>query len=206
MLEKLKTSSIYELILPFYNYFEVLAWLKRGKTLPTPHLLKQKLIRSLVNEFDLRTMVETGTYLGNMTSATAKVFRKIITIELDHVLYKRAKRKFKDAKHIKVIEGDSSLVIKKVLPKITAPTLFWLDAHYSGGITSKGKKESPVVSELRAILSHPVKKHVILMDDANLFTGKGGYPALSELIKKIKKHTRYSLKVVNNIVVLKPRV
>src|SRR3989344_2157157 len=101
MLEKLKTSSIYELILPFYNYFEVLAWLKRGKTLPTPHLLKQKLIRSLVNEFDLRTMVETGTYLGNMTSATAKVFRKIITIELDHVLYKRAKRKFKDAKHIK---------------------------------------------------------------------------------------------------------
>ena len=60
-----------------------------------------------------------------------------------------------------------------------------VDAHYSGGITAEGDKLSPVMEEVIIILTHSVKKHVILIDDAREFTGRDGYPELSELKEKV---------------------
>jgi hypothetical protein len=59
--------------------------------------------------------------------------------------------------------------------------LFWLDAHYSGEGTALADSETPVLSELDCIFSHAVKGHVILIDDARCFDGKGDYPSLPEI-------------------------
>jgi hypothetical protein len=50
--------------------------------------------------------------------------------------------------------------------------MFWLDAHYSSRDTAKGEVSVPLLDELQVIASHPIKDHVILIDDYRLFGWK----------------------------------
>jgi hypothetical protein len=59
--------------------------------------------------------------------------------------------------------------------------LFWLDGHYSGGITARSAAETPILQELQCVLRHRVRTHVILIDDARCFTGANGYPTIAAL-------------------------
>jgi hypothetical protein len=56
-----------------------------------------------------------------------------------------------------------------------------LDGHYSAGNTALGDRETPVSAEVAAILNHPVKGHVVLIDDARNFDGTHDYPTLTAL-------------------------
>lgn len=152
-----------------------------GKAGPPPDLLKQLTVKEYARRFSILTFVETGTYLGAMVHATRGEFRRVFSIELDRRLYELAEQKFSRFLHISIIHGDSGEVLPDVLDAITEPCLFWLDAHYSGGITAKGKSETPILQELHYILNHSIKNHVVLIDDACLFTGRNGYPSLEEL-------------------------
>ena len=54
--------------------------------------------------------------------------------------------------------------------------LFWLDAHYSGGDTAKGQSNTPVMSELEAILAYSRRNDIILVDDLRYFwTARPGF-------------------------------
>lgn len=142
---------------------------------------KKKIIKTYAKQFQIETLVETGTYLGDMVQATQRSFKDIYSIELDPTLYDNAKVKFKKFSHIHLLQGDSGEVLKKLLPSIKKRCLFWLDAHYSGGITAKGSKETPVLDELESIFTHSVPNHVILIDDARCFKENKNYPTLLEL-------------------------
>ncbi len=37
------------------------------------------------------------------------------------------------------------------------------------------------MAEMAALVGHPVRGHVVLIDDARLFDGTGGYPRIDEL-------------------------
>lgn len=176
------------------------AW-ERDRGIPPPHLLKQRTVRSYAAAFSLDILVETGTYLGAMVEATKDVFDRIYTIELDGDLCARARRRFARHQHISVIEGDSSQVLPVVLAQIRQPCLFWLDAHYSGVISARGRQESPIMQELGHILNHPVPGHVVLIDDAREFVGKGGYPALGELQSTVRMtHPDWVFEVRDDII------
>ena len=58
---------------------------------------------------------------------------------------------------------------------VREPAVFWLDGHYSGEGTASGEKETPLALELTALAAHPVKDHIVLMDDARML-GMGDYP------------------------------
>lgn len=203
--ELLKLTTFYEIILPFAQKMELNNWYRRGRIPPTPQAVKQNLIRDLAQKYSLDTFVETGTYLGSTTDAVKNIFNKIFTIELDKVLFKRASQKFEIFKNITVFQGDSAKVLPKVLKKIKNPAIFWLDAHYSKGITTKGAKETPIWEELTAILGHKIKYHVLLIDDADAFTGKNDYPKITKINKIISKHNYNSLKIYHNIIVITPK-
>jgi hypothetical protein len=150
---------------------------------------KREIIRSYKLKHGLKTLVETGTFLGDTVEALRGDFGKIYSIELNEVLAEKAKKRFSDNPDIQILQGDSGEVVKQLLTEIHEPCLFWLDGHYSSEFvlgnelikTSKGAKDTPVMMELGAILSHQLKNHVILIDDARLFTGKSDYPTLQEL-------------------------
>jgi len=150
---------------------------------------------------DIAVLVETGTYMGDMVEAQKKRFKKIFSIELDIKLYNMAKERFKNDNNVILFQGDSSVVLPDVLLNISEPTIFWLDGHFSGGITARGKKDCPIFEELGSILEKNKTNHVILIDDAILFVGKGDYPAIEDLIRYVKsKNAMYNFEIKNDII------
>ena len=155
-------------------------WLRAGMEDPPPHRAKVKIVQEYATRFSIQTLVETGTYLGDMVYANKHRFQTIISIELDRALYERAKERFRRYPHVRIVHGDSGTVLPMVLKTVVGSCLFWLDGHYSGSGTAKGSSETPILNELLHIKSHG-DDHVILIDDARLFQGTNDYPALDEL-------------------------
>jgi len=163
----------------------VRSWNKKGNPIPAPNVIKQKTVKEYAEMFSVETFIETGTYLGDMVDAVRDTFNKIYSIELDKTLYGQAKKKFSRHHNISIFHGDSSKVLPVILADISKPCLFWLDGHYSGGITAKGDFNTPIMQELNCILDHFIEEHVILIDDAREFNGDNDYPTLEELKKRI---------------------
>lgn len=180
------------------------AWEQKGKPAPPPHAIKQKRIREYADRFNIKTLVETGTFKGEMVEAQRRRFEKIFSIELSHDLYLKAVQKFKNYKHIVLIEGDSSEKLKEVMTQVKGPCLFWLDGHYSGGITAKGTLNCPIFGELDTIFSTP-SDHVLVIDDAIDFNGTEDYPTIGELENYVKgKRNNYKSDVRDNIICFFP--
>jgi len=163
---------------------DVQKWIRRGRPAPAPPMIKLNVLRFYAQTFMPGIFVETGTYQGDTVYALRNAFRKLYTIELSHELYERARARLETAGNITAYEGDSTAILPQVLEQINEPCLFWLDGHYSGGPTAKGDVNCPLLREIACILSHPVKQHVILMDDARLFGKVQDYPTVAELTEK----------------------
>jgi hypothetical protein len=144
-------------------------------------------VREYAEKFQLEILVETGTFMGEMIDAVLDEFREIHSIELGSDLCEKARQRFAGAAHIHIHHGDSAQVLPEILRRLREPALFWLDGHYSKGITAKGQKNTPILEELEAIYQHEVKEHVILIDDARLFDGSRDYPRLEELRQLVNK-------------------
>jgi len=163
----------------FYNKFIMLDYHKKREV-----ILKYK------NQYKTDILVETGTFLGGTVAALKKYFKKIYTIELQEDLAKKCIERFKTENSIEVLQGDSSALLKEILPKLNSNTLFWLDAHYSSEFfvgsefikTARGEKETPIIEELEIILSSGLKNNVILIDDARCFNGENDYPTIRNLM------------------------
>lgn len=174
-------SFLADAILRWQLKRELRNWEKGGRLGARPNLLKQNDVKNYAQQFNLRTLIETGTYHGAMVSATKETFSRIISIELDKDLAQTAKRRFSRYGHISIVQGDSGKMLQDLLATITEPCLFWLDAHYSGGLTAKGQTVTPILQELGHILRHPVAGHVILIDDARCFVGRDDYPTIEQV-------------------------
>lgn len=206
IMEFLKLTPLYEIILPYAQKKELSDWYKKGKTPPSPQLIKQQVIKEYALKYSAQIFVETGTYLGSTIDAVKGTFDRIFTIELDKLLFQRAQKKFKKYQHITVLQGDSAKVLPKVLKKIIKPAIFWLDAHYSKGITARGREDTPIMNELKFILNHHIKSHTILIDDAHMFKGEGDYTSIQRLKSSIlKRNPNYKFRVRQNIIVIQTR-
>ena len=160
---------------------QVVIWERRGRPAPAPHIIKQNTLRAYAVQCHLRTLVETGTYHGDMVEAMRYVFGKIYSIELGQKFFERAREKFKSDKHIELIHGDSGKELGKVIKKLgNEPALFWLDGHYLAG-AAKGEKDTPLYDELEHIFNAPNVGHVIIIDDARCFGTDPAYPTIEEL-------------------------
>jgi hypothetical protein len=157
-------------------------------------------IKEYAHKFSSEIFIETDTYLGDMVEAVRDTFRRIISIEIDPWLAERARKRFSRYPHISILQGDSGQLLPNLLTKVTEPCLFWLDAHYSGGITTKGDMETPIVQELQCILRHPAE-HVVLIDDARNFVGQNDYPTL-EAVQSLVNEIRpgWTLEVKDDII------
>lgn len=130
--------------------------------------------------------METGTFLGDMLAAMRDDFDSLTSIELSEELHLRAKKRFAGDPKITLLQGDSKEVLEQIVPSIDQPTLFWLDAHYSGAWhedfeeTAGGDRPVPIFEELQAVFasSHP---HVVFIDDARLCDSEDDWPSVAEI-------------------------
>ena len=171
-------------------------WQKNGCSVPPPHIVKQRTIADYQQKYGYTTFIETGTFMGDMVEAQKKNFKQIISIELGKELYKKAQKRFYNDSNVSIIYGDSG----KMLP-VNNPAIFWLDGHYSEGITAKGCTECPIFEELDAIFDKKKINHILLIDDARCFNGKSDYPSIEKISAYISnKNVNYNIEVKNDTI------
>jgi lysophospholipase L1-like esterase len=148
---------------------------------PAPHTSKQAVLREYGQKFGCRVLIETGTFRGDMIAALQGDFARLHSIELSPELHRAAVERFARQPHIRIHQGDSAAVLPRLLKEIQEPVVFWLDGHSSGGVTAKGEINTPILAELQTILDHPVRRHVIIIDDAREFGVGKHYPSLERI-------------------------
>ncbi len=188
------------------KYFQLKSlsgWKNNGYPIPPPHIIKVYLLKFLAKKKKLKYFVETGTFRGDMIDEMKFVFKKIYSIELFKPLYVKAKNNFKKYNHINILNGDSSKILPTIISKLNEPTLFWLDAHFSGSGTAQASIDTPIEKELE-IITKILTPHAIVIDDARLFTGENDYPKLKRLENKYQK--KYIIRVIHDMILLAQKV
>lgn len=152
--------------------------------------------------------MKTGTFLGATTAEMRKHFQQLYTIELSHELYSRANAMFSKYANVKTLHGDSGKVLFDVVKKINATVLFWLDGHYSGGISTRGDIACPIFKEPEAVFQLENIEYVIMIDDARCFSNpfETNYPSIEILEKYVNENSplKMSLDVSLDIISFKP--
>lgn len=187
LIEAWRRFSMHPGIRPLTDRRLALQWKLAGRPIPPPPAVKHAIVKEYQKRFGLRTLVETGTFAGGMIEAVAGEFERIYSIELSDEWHARAVKRFRNLPHVTLLHGDSGVRLRDVLAELSTPALFWLDAHYSGPVTARGAVDSPIVRELETIRDHPIRGHVVLIDDMRDFQGTGGYPSVNDLLAWIRE-------------------
>ena len=200
----LKRLSIYTAFKQVGHYPDYWWWKVRGEPRRIPHLLKQRVVLEYAHAYRLKTLVETGTYYGEMIAAVGKRFERVYSVELDPRLAKLAQQRFRGNARVEIIEGDSHNVVPKLLERVDEACLWWLDAGYCGWTGEIGDPNR-LGSEFKAILDDRRYQHLVLMDDADGINGEGGSPTLEELIVSIRSnYPERQVEVKRNIIRITP--
>lgn len=152
-------------------------------------------INDIIEHFNLNcddypVFVETGTYLGQTIENVQPYFNEVHTIEVSEYLYKRFFEEHSDYDNVNVYLGDSSKIIPELLEKIenNKRCIFWLDGHFSQGITSRGEKDVPLLEECSAIDKlYKADEGILLIDDYRLFGVKALEDWTEITVENIKK-------------------
>lgn len=154
----------------------------------------QELMSSLATEFHLKEFVETGTYYGGTAVWASKEFERVLTIENSQEIYEITKNKYRDVDNIEFLFGDSRELLDNLVHKLVGPSVFWLDAHWSGGLTYGDDDQCPLIEEIK-IIDSSVLDHFIFIDDARLFLSSpqpphniNQWPTISDLIFALKSN------------------
>lgn len=168
------------------RFDEVAAWEKRQFSAPSPHFIKQTVL--LRNGLPDCTWVETGTYLGDTTNVLSKVAKMVYSIEPEPSLFAAARNKFATTANVEIINGISEAVFPGLLPKLSGDICFWLDGHYSAGVTYQGPQDTPIADELAIVAQNlgNFGKTVVMVDDIRCFDPSipeyANYPTLDFLV------------------------
>lgn len=188
---------------------KLIEWALLQQTVHLPPSGKIISILSYVQKYKVKYFIETGTYLGDTVDVVAKYGQQFgltaYTIELSQLLYENALNRFSQQKNVYCLNGDSKDLLPNIIEKIDGPAIFWLDGHYSGGVTACGEKTTPILEELNAIFASGRKDHVILIDDIRLFGTEEGYPDISEITGMIASNMPESkISILNDILRVTP--
>ncbi len=161
-------------------------WAGRLYAAPAPPFVKRSVLQR--NGFLSCTWIETGTYLGQTTEFLSKIGAQVISIEPEPLLHANACEKLKHLTNVRILKGLSEEVFPVLLPQLSGKINFWLDGHYSAGITHKGPLDTPILIELKAI-GQNLKQFdaaCVMIDDLRCFDGciegSPAYPTLRTLV------------------------
>jgi hypothetical protein len=141
-------------------------------------------VHTLVQDFDLKGYIETGTGIGDSLGHALKFkeFEQIFSVDFDTELYQRALINFQDSR-LKLINNLSRTALPEILQLIPKEKnfLFFLDAHfpkadfgsdpdrYIKSFHDYGKDAIPLEEELKIIKSFRPLHDVIIIDDVWIY-------------------------------------
>ncbi len=183
-------------------------WHRQGFPVPAPFPVKRSVL--LRDVPSAATWIETGSYLGQMTEELRRTGSRVFTIEPGVELHQGIKRRFRKFPNVVPLEGTSEDVIPGLLPGIEGSVCFWLDGHYSSGITFRGSSDTPILAELKEISKNlPRWANVrVFVDDVRCFNptlpGLEGYPPLTALVQWAEDH-HLDWSIEHDILIMKTR-
>jgi hypothetical protein len=161
----------------------------------------------LRDHLGLQRAVETGTFRGVTARGLAGVFGSVVTIELNEDLHKRAEIALSDVPSVRPVQGNSVDRLGE-LTDSGIPTFYFLDGHWSGGVTSGADDQCPVLKEIEA-MGPGHADDCIVIDDARLFTSAPPpphnveqWPTLLEVFDAIRaRHADHLLTVLGDQII-----
>tara|TARA_B100000700_G_C14899620_1_gene786713 strand:- start:401 stop:1057 length:657 start_codon:yes stop_codon:yes gene_type:complete len=167
-----------------------LDWICNSKCAPPPpHFIKLAVL--LRHSIKGCYWIESGTYLGETALFLSKFSLHVHTIEPSNECFQIAKKKLIGIKNITMHKGSSEDCLEKVLGSVNGKVCFWLDGHFSSGVTFKGANNTPIKFELSRIEEHKKKfdEIVILIDDIRMSAmEEEDYPPLEYYINWAKSN------------------
>lgn len=113
---------------------------------------------ALKRDYQIDTVVETGTLFGASTVAFSILFDEVHTIEVIDETYQIAKTRLDKFSNIICYQGSSEDVLRDLLPKLKEKRiLFYLDAHWHS--------HWPLLAELEEIAKTHRNNCIIVIDD-----------------------------------------
>jgi hypothetical protein len=171
--------------------------------------IPESIVNRLLQNYSITTFVETGTYRGTTTVWASRNFNKVYTIEKSEDLWKAAKSKFSELNNVNFLLGDSREIIKSLVSELNPPILFWLDAHWSGGVTYGEEDECALIGELELIKNIEGDKFIFI-DDARLFLSPpphpyspNQWPSICDILKLLDTYGQYIV-IVNDVLISIP--
>ena len=187
LLKKILPTGLLELVRQRRDFY---AWKQRGYLENSPQKVKQNVF--LKYGIEGANWVETGTYLGTTTQYLSNLSHHVYSIEPEQNLYSDARKRF-EGRNVTLFNDTSENVLPSLLPKLNGNINFWLDGHYSAGVTFKGDKDCPVEDELSAIEANfdNFEKISIIIDDVRCFLPSeseySDYPSIDYLVDWARK-------------------
>lgn len=88
--------------------------------------------------------------------------------------------------NVHLYHGDSGVLLPVILSVLDEPCIYFLDAHYSAGLTAKGNKSSALEDEMKTIISRlPKYNDVVLVDDTYDLADTNGYLSTATIRKMV---------------------
>jgi hypothetical protein len=168
-------------------------WAKQKWASPAPNFVKWAVFMRYAQPNSI--WVETGTYKGDTTNYLRTIGSTVYTIEPSEILFNNAVQRFKKYQNVSVLNEISETAFPKLLPTLSGSINFWLDGHYSSGITHLGPNETPIEQELLEIEKNikNFSKISIFIDDVRCFSPHliefKNYPKLKYLVDWAEKNS-----------------
>lgn len=125
----------------------------------------------LINNYNIQTIIETGTYKGATTECLAMLAEYVITIENNELYYMSAKKRLSKYNNIALFKGSSPKVLNNSVLNSSylfiKPILFFLDAHWYS--------YNPLLDELKTIAKFGLNNSVIAIHDFKVPNKNFGY-------------------------------
>jgi|TARA_B100002019_G_scaffold293350_1_gene320334 hypothetical protein len=122
------------------------------------------------NEFKI--FVETGTAYGQTLQQIQPYFEKIFTVEISQKLWEWLHPQIRQFENVEHVLGDSLVEIPKFLKTLDEndKVFFWLDAHWSQGLSDKNHLDVPLIEEC-VIIDEQYKSDtaIVAIDDVRMF-------------------------------------
>ena len=170
-----------------------------GGPFASDHLLGEE-IQRLIVRYGIQSAVETGVYQGVTTRALAEMVPAVYAIESDDARFTESRERLADLPDVRIYHGGSQDILPEIIPQITKPALYYLDAHIDGS-AEDGHQPLPREAEIIAQLdpSPIMVMHDMFVPDhpefhANLQTPGGipyDYEWVSPGLEKIREPWRH---------------
>lgn len=136
-------------------------------------------IKTVIDKYNLRYLIETGTGGGETLSYVKNIgFELIQSCEIEKAQFEKLDGIFNET-NIKLWNGDSTTTLKLMLDNIDGPALIYLDAHFPGAGYLRNEFKSslysidetlPLEKELKVISDWVHGKNsVVVVDDLRIY-------------------------------------